>query len=454
MSKTYRPYNPNQSFLLPPSPREWLPEGHLAYFVLDIVGELNLGPIFKYYEAERRGNPPHHPGMMVALLLYAYAVGVPSSRQIEKKTHEDVAFRVVAGGTHPDHTRISEFRRIHGKALQGLFLDVLKLCQKAGMVKLGHVAIDGTKVKANASKHKAMSYERMQKQEAELEAKVKQLLAAADVADAAEDAKYGAGRHGDELPEELRRSKDRLAKIREAKAALEAEAKESRESSKAPKEPRDPDSPSDGSNSELPSHKVKTKADGTPDAKAQRNFTDPDSRIQKTGSGFLQGYNCQAAVDAEHQIIVAQAVTNQPPDVEHLVPLTRQVMENCGAAPKKESADAGYFSEKNISVLQALGVDPYIATGRTKHGEQPPPILGRPPANLTAKQRMARKLLTKKGSAIYRRRKVIVEPVFGQIKGARSLRSFLMRGLTNVRVEWSLFCTTHNLLKLFRFAAA
>lgn len=464
MSKTYRPYSPHQSFLLPPSPHDWLPEGHLAYFILDLVAELDLSPILSHYERELRGFPPHHPQMMLALLLYAYASGVPSSRRIERKTYEDVAFRVIAGGTHPDHTRISEFRRIHLKAIEGLFVQVLQLCSKAGLVKLGHVAIGGTKVKANASKHKAMSYERMQKQEEELEKKVaelkdkaKRLLDIAETTDAEEDARLGPGVRGDELPKELRRSQDRLERTRAAKAALEAEAKANHERKKAAptaeKSTGDDDDEPGPQVSPLPSHKVPANADGNPTPKAQRNFTDPDSRIQKAGTNYVQGYNCQAAVDAKSQVIVAQAATNQPPDVQHLAPMLDRVIANCGKAPKILSADAGYFSEENVRAVEGRGVDPYIATGRLKHGEKPPVVRGRKPAHMTTKQRMARKLATKSGANVYKQRKAIVEPVFGYIKEARGLRSFLLRSLAKVQGEWSLICTTHNLLKLFAAAA-
>jgi transposase len=451
VSKTFRPYAPGQSFLLPPSPLEWLPEGHLARFILDLVKELDLTRIYAHYERELRGYPPHHPLMMVALLLYGYCVGVPSSRKIERKTHEDVAFRVIAGGEHPDHTRISEFRRIHLDALADLFVQVLRLCQKAGLVKLGAVALDGTKVKANASKHKAMSYDRMQKDEQRLRDKVVELLAAAEKADAAEDAEHGIGRRGDELPEELQRTENRLKRIREAKAALEAEARQRQEEEQAAKDDDDP--PPGPRETPLPKHKVPTTADGTPTDKAQRNFTDPDSRIMKTGDGYVQGYNCQIAVDAASQIIVAEAVTNQPPDPEHLVPLLVQTVDNCGATPRKLIADAGYFSENNVCEPQKWGVEPYIATGRQRHDETSTPVRGRAPSNMSVKEAMARKLTTKAGKAVYSQRKVIVEPVFGQIKEARGLRRFLLRGLQKVRGEWSLITLTHNILKLHGAAA-
>lgn len=448
MSKEYRPFEPKQKFLLPPAPEDWLPEGHLAYFVQDVVGELNLKGIYDFYERESRGAPPYHPQMMVTLLVYGYCVGVPSSRKIERKTYEDVAFRVLATGQHPDHTRISEFRRIHARELAKLFVQALKLCIEAGLVKLGHVSLDGTKLKANASKHKAMSYDRMKAQEAELSKKVQALLAAAEAADAAEDAKYGKNVRGDELPEELQRATSRLARIREAKAALEAEAKAAQE-----KEQREKDDPPSGGSGGLPSHQVPHKADGTPTDKAQRNFTDPESRIQKTNDGFVQGYNAQAVVDETAQVIVAQALTNQPPDVEHLVPLVDQVEQNCCAAPEKLSADAGYFSEANAEAVQRRGIDAYIATGRDNHGASPPPPKGRTPASLSAKERMARKLRTKAGRVEYAKRKKIVEPVFGQMKAARGLRQLMRRGLDAAQSEWAFICATHNLLKLYRALA-
>src|SRR5216683_2880875 len=410
MAKTFQPYEPEQSLLFPPSPRDWLPEGHLAYFVMDVVRELDLADIKGHYEKELRGYPPYHPQMMTALLLYGYCSGVASSRKIERKTYEDVAFRVIAAGHHPDHTAISEFRRIHLEALAGLFVQVLQLCRKAGLVKLGHVALDGRKVKA--------------------------LLEAAKNEDAYEDQKYGVSRRGDELPEELQRAKSRLAKIRAAKRALEEEAAQG------------PDDGEGGSGTSLPNHRVPATKEGKPTPKAQRNFTDAESRIQKSGDGFVQGYNAQVAVDEEAQIIVAQALTNQPPDVEHLVPMLERVRENCGAMPLTTTADAGYFSEANVLAAQAMGTDPHIATGRRKHDEPAPKVRGRMPSSLTIKERMARKLRTLKGRATYAKRKWVVEPVFGQIKATRSLRQLLLRGLHKARGEWAMISLTHNLLKL------
>jgi transposase len=448
MSKTFRPYAPEQSELLPPSPLEWLPEGHVAYFILDTVAELDLSRLMARYEEELRGFPPHHPRMMVALLLYGYCVGVASSRKIERRTYEDIAFRVISAGQHPDHTTVSEFRRRHLELLGELFEQVLALCQKAGLVKLGHVALDGTKMKANASKHKAMSYEWMQKKQRELKAKVAALLKAAEEADAAEDRLYGNNKRGDELPEELKRAKTRQARIRAAKAELEAEAKAAREAEEATKKSTDKEPPTGPT--PLPTHQVQSEPDGSPTPKAQRNFTDPDSRIQKGRDGFIQGYNAQTAVDEESQVIVAAALTNQPPDVEHFVPMLEKVIENCGDVPKVVTADAGYFSEENIVRAAEMGVDAYVATGRDKHGAEPPPVRGRPPSGQSIKDWMARRLRTKKGRAIYARRKAVAEPPFGQIKQARGFRQLLLRGLEKARGEWMLICLTHNLLKLHR----
>jgi transposase len=456
VNKTYRPYEPLQSFLLPPSPLDWLPEGHLARFILELLDEaLDLSGIYRHYEREGRGYPPHHPKMMVALLLYGYCVGVPSSRKIARRCEEDIAFRVIAANTKPDYSCVSEFRRIHLEALAGLFIQVLRLCQEAGLVKLGHVALDGTKMKANASKHKAMSYEYMKKKDDELRAKVAELLRAAEATDAEEDATYGKGNRGDELPAELQRAEGRRQRIRELKQKLEAEAKAQKEAAEAAQKeaaeaaqkPDESDDEPPPGGTPLPSHKIPTTADGTPTPKAQRNFTDGDSRIMKTGDGFIQGYNAQAAVDDAHQIIVGQALTNQSPDAEHLLPMIEEVVVNCGRAPDEATADAGYFSERNVLGAIERGVDPHIATGRRKHGEPAPTVRGRAPKDMTLKELMARKLATRRGAKIYSRRKAIVEPVFGQIKN-RGFRQFLLRGLAKVRGEWSLITLTHNLLKL------
>lgn len=435
MSKQYRPWAPDQDYLLPPSPREWLPEDHLVYFLLDVIASLDLSAIEQVYQAkDRRGTQPYDPRMMTALLLYGYCVGVRSSRQLERATWEDVGFRVLAGDQHPDHTRIAEFRRVHLKALQGLFVQVLRLCQRAGLVKLGEVSLDGTKMAAQASKHKAMSHQRMVKREAELKAEIEALLAEAETCDEAEDQRFGKGRRGDELPAELARRESRLQKIQEAKAALEAEAANPPE--------RAPD--------ELPRHRVPRDREGQPKPQAQRNFTDPESRIMKRGQEFIQGYNCQVVVDGTSQVILAAEVTNQPPDAEHLRPLMLRVEANCGAQARTLLADAGYWSEQNAAWLAEQGIDGYLATEKLKHGEVPPCPRGRIPNDLDAKGRMRRKLRTKKGRETYARRKTQVEPVFGQIREAQSFGRFSLRGAEQASGEWSLACLAHNLRKLHR----
>jgi len=363
--------------------------------------------------------------MMVAVLLYGYATGTYSSRKIARRLVEDVAMRFLAAGNQPDFRTLSEFRKRHGAALAALFTQVLRLCRRARLVKLGQVAIDGTRVKANASKHKAMSYERMPQQEAALQAEIAELLRRAEQADRDEDARYGPDRRGDELPAELARRESRLQKIREAKAALEAEARE-----QAPQAGKD-------------------SAPAMPPAKAQRNFTDPESKIQKTPDGFIQGYNAQAAVDGLAQVIVAQTVTPMAADVGHLVPLVTAITGTLRRRPRRVLADAGYCSEENLQTLEEKRIDSYIATGRQKHTAwQAPAPRGRPPATLTRRERMARNLRTLKGRAVYVCRKAIVEPVFEQIKHARHFRQFLRRGQRAVQQEWALICTVHNVLKL------
>ena len=429
MSKTYLPYDPNQQLLLPAALQEWLPEDHLAYFISDTVDQLDLTDITTRYEQERRGGPPYHPRMMVKVLLYGYCAGLASSRRIAQRLHEDIAFRVLAANNTPNFRTISDFRKDNLAALSGLFLQVLALCQRAGLVKLGHVALDGTKVKANASRHKAMSYRRMKEQEARLAVEVAELLRRAQEADAEEDHRYGKDKRGDELPEELAFREGRLRKIREAKAALEAEAEAQAEA--------------EGGNHP-----------GVPGGKAQRNFTDPESRIMPGPGGrdFQQAYNCQAVVDNAHQVIVAARATNQPSDKGQAPVMVEETIDNVGAVPREVSADAGYYSAKAVDELYALGVDPFVAPEQTCHGRVVPPApRGRIPSHLSPRDRMRRKLQTKRGRQRYALRMETVEPVFGQIKQGRGFRQFLMRGLEKVNSEWSLICTGHNLLKLFRF---
>jgi len=444
MSNGFKPYDRDQAFLLPPSMRDWLPAGDLAYFIVDVVETLDLREIEKYYRVGKAGSgqPPFHPRVMTALLLYAYSLGTPSSRQIARWCERDVGYRIVSADQQPNFRTISEFRRIHLKALERLFVQVLQMADEAGLVKLGHVALDGTKVQANASKHKAMSYGRMGEKEAQYVKEVDALLKRAQETDAAEDRQCGPDVRGDELPEELRFREKRLAKIREAKAALEARALEK---ARAEGKLDADDQPIRSKGGRPP----KTPP-GTPEPKAQRNFTDPESPIMKMGDGsFDQAYNCQAAVDAAHQIIVAQAATDAPNDKEQVVPMVDQIRRNLGRKPKRAIADSGYYSERNVRWLRKRRMDDYLCPDRLKHGERPPPVRGRLPKGLAFIDLVRRKLLKKKGRLVYALRKQIVEPVFGQMKHVRGLRQFLLRGLAKVRGEWSLWCTTHNLLKLW-----
>lgn len=456
--KTFKPYTPDQLLLLPPALQDWLPEGHLALFISDVVDHaLDLTPILVTYETgDGRGQPPYHPALMVKLLVYAYCTGTPSSRRIEKATYEEVPYRVLAANQHPDHDSIAAFRQQHLQALAGLFTDVLGLCRQAGLVRLGHVALDGTKVLANASKHKAMSYGRMGEAERKLEAEVAALLAQAQQVDAAEDARYGKGRRGDELPAELARRQSRLAKIREAKAALEAaataQAIAAAEAAQAKLADRQRQAETTGRKPPGRPPRIPDPAQAAPAPKAQRNFTDPDSRIMKDGAtkSFVQAYNAQAAVDGHAQIIVAADVTQDANDKQQLVPMLSQVAATCGQPPTAVSADAGYFSDTSVTDKTLQGIDLYVPPDRQKHGERAPADSDPPPPDAAAITQMRAKLQTVAGQAIYALRKAIVEPVFGQIKGTRGFRRFSFRGLRKVQAEWQVICLTHNLLKLFR----
>jgi transposase len=426
MAKTYRPYVPEQDLLLPPSLREWLPEDHLVYFVSDLIDQLDLSAIAGVYEDEERGYPPYHPVMLTKVLVYAYCVGVFSSRRIQRRLVEDVGFRVLAAGNAPDFRTIADFRKVHLPALTGLFEQVLRLARELGAPRVGRVALDGSKVKANASKHKAMSYGRMGAKQRQLRAEVQALLAHAEATDAAEDAEHGPGQSGDDLPAELQRRETRLHRIREAKRALEARAKAEAAVADAPTE------------------------SAKPDPKAQYNFTDPESRIMKGPDGFVQAYNVQVAVD-DLQLIVGQAVTQDTNDKRQLLPMIVTIARQSGDTPTQVLADAGYVSEENLAAIALTSIDAYISTRKQTHGERPGPCPRGPLPNTASRvDRMTRKLHTKAGAAIYAARKGIVEPVIGQIKQARGFRQFLLRGVEKVRGEWSLVCTTHNILKLHR----
>jgi transposase len=438
MSKTFRPWDVDQVWLLPPSVQEMVPPGHVAHFVRDTVREqLDLSPILSSY-GEERGYPPYHPTMMVALLLYGYSRGVYSSRRLEQACEERVDFMAVTALNRPDFRTIAEFRRRHLGALGDLFVQVLKLCRAAGLVKLGHVALDGTKIQANASKHKAMSYRRMREAEAKLAAEVAAWFARAAAADAEEDGAHGVDWRGDEMPEWVANKQARLEHLRAAKATLEAEAKA------GPPEGGSEPGPSTGM---MNSGRPQRAPDGGPPDKAQRNFTDPDSRIQPAKGSFIQGYNAQAAVDGEKQIIVAQHLTTSPADCPALEPLVRAIRRNLGGNPQELSADAGYCSEANLEVLARHHIAAYIATGRPRHGETPGSGARaiKPGSRVAA---MRAKLKQGGRRSRYRLRKQIVEPVFGHIKAARGFRQFLLRGFDKVKQEWAMLCTVHNLLKL------
>jgi transposase len=481
--KRYRPYAPMQSYLLPPSPREWLPAGHLVYFVQSFVGQLNLGTIERRIQGkDPRGTQPYSPRLMVALLLYGYATGVYSSRRLERATIEDVAFRVLAAGAQPHFTTINQFRASHREALAGLFTQVLVACQSAGLVKLGHVAIDGTKMKANASKHKAMSYDRMVKDEARLRAEVETWLARAEAEDAEDDALYGAY----DPEDEVRRREERIAKMNAALEALKQETAAARaaqlrgqaaelrgkatDPQRAPRKRKEAatladkraqqalalDPPKDdddqdppGPDDDLPRNTPPANPDGTPKPKAQRNFTDPESRIMLRDGAFLQAYNAQIAVDEAHQIIVAAALSNQSPDNGYFEPLLRRVVHHCDAVPDRVTADAGYFSVANVRFAEHVGTEPLISVGKHRNdGTQtaPPPLPHRlTPTHLAMRAALA----SPAGRATYARRKTTVEPVFGQIR-TRGFRQLSFRGLFKNRCEWSFVALVHNLLKLFR----
>jgi len=407
-----------------------LPDDHLAYFVSDVVDQLDLSAIECVYEEEERGQPPYHPRMMTKILVYGYCVGVFSSRRIQKRLVEDVAFRVLAAGNQPDFRTISDFRKLHLKALEELFQQVLRLTLETGTMKLGRVALDGSKVKAQASKHKAMSYGRTKETEKRLREEVRKLLKQAEAVDQGEDSRYGRDRRGDELPEELQRRETRIARIREAQRALEERAREQAQS-----EGKDPEQ-------------------ARPTKKAQYNFTDPESRMLKGPDGFVQGYNTQIAVEPVFQLIVGQRVTQAANDKQQMMPLVEAIEEQSGQKPEGVLADNGYCSDENLKYLAGRRMEGFVATGKQKHGECRKPCPRGPlPREASRVARMERKLETKVGAAVYATRKFIVEPVFGQIKQARGFRQFLLRGIEKVRGEWALICMTHNLLKFHKICS-
>jgi transposase len=459
--KNYRLWDAEQNCHGAVSPREALPEGDLVFFLVDLIPQIDLTPFHRYYARELRGQPPFDVTMMVTLLVYAYSVGVCSSRKIAAACERNLAFRAIVGNDPPDFRTISDFRKIHAAAFRPLFLEVLRLAGELGMVKLGNLSTDGTKMGANASRHKAMSYGYMSKEIDRLKAEIEQLLKQAEQLDAEQDATLGS-RRGDELPDELKRREQRLAKIKEAKARLEAKAH-----TKAEEEQRRRDEEQAKREAEGRQRRGKEPApvDSNPEEKAQTNFTDPESKIMKqSNKGFDYSYNAQAVVDSEEQIIVAAEATNEANDKQQAVPMARAALANLNAAgierpmgadgkpaPIPNTADSGYFSEKAVEETEQIGMDPHFAVGRQKHHEPPVSVLAPVPSvEADVKAKMQHKLRSASGRALYAARKHIVEPVFGQIKSARGIRKFMLRGLEKVSAEWQLICLTHNLLKIWR----
>lgn len=449
MGKKYRFYDPNQTLLLPLNIRDWLPDGHLALFISDVVDELDLTPIFGYYEGEDRGSPPYNPRMMTKILFYAYCVGVPSSRKIEKKLYEDIAFRYLAAGNFPDFRTISDFRKIHINILEDLFVQVLLLCDTAGLVKLGTVSLDGTKVKANASLQKTKTYQTLCEEEKQLKKMVRDLLRQAEEVDQEEDRLFGEDKRGDELPPGFQKKNERLKRIREAKKQLEKKQRQHYEEYQKHQKEREQKEKATGKKLRgRKLHPVSKK----PVEKLKANTTDPDSRVMKTRQGFVQGYNGQAMVDVEHQIIVAGDLVQDENDKHQQLPMIEKIKRYIGRIPEKLTMDAGYWDEQRLKQLDK-DIDLYVATEkdwkeREKLRNRPPPR-GRIPKNMSYKDRMERKLLTIKGREIYQKRGSSVEPVFGQIKN-RGLGQLLLKGLEKSRGEWMLICLSHNLLKLWK----
>jgi len=447
--KTFRGYDQDQPMLLAPDLRDWLPGDHPARWVDDLVEHgLDLAPFFDDY-TEVRGAPPYDPRLMLKLLIYGYSNGVTSSRELERRCHHDVAFMFLTAQAAPDFVAISRFRKRHLRAFTALFTQALALCAQAGLVSLGRVALDGSKVRASASRHRAMSYDRMVRAEGELAAQVEELLAEAERTDAGEDAVHG-DRRGDELPAELARREGRLAAIRKARAGLETEHAAK---ARAKAEQAAARGGADEAGQAVAGDRAEATAVVPP--KAQRSFTDPDARIMKTSDGsFHYCYNAQTVVDEDSQVILSSTLVASGADSPELPGALADLADSLAAAgigerPRTLLADAGYFSEGNVAAVTAAGIDPLIATGRLKHGGEPPAApRGRIPGGLTPKARMARKLRTKKGRADYARRKAIVEPAFGQLKVAQSAGQLRLRGLANVQGEWALQVFCHNARKL------
>jgi transposase len=456
--KTYRPWEPERYRQDAHSPTAKLPEGDLVFFLLDTVPQLELSRFYAPYEHETRGAPPYDPAMMVCLLLYAYCVGVFSSRKIARACERNLAFIAIVGPERPDFRTISNFRKLHLAAFKDVFVQVVRLAAAAGLVQLGNVAIDGTKIQGNASRHKAMSYGYMKKEVERLREDIEALVTQAYQQDEADDAAWGS-RRGDELPAELARREDRLARIEAAMRRLEAQAQVEAAAERQRRAAAEAERQRTGKRRR---GKAPTPVEDRPDDKAQSNFTDPELRIMRTNNkGWEYCGNAQASVDGACQIILACDVTEASNDKQQAEPLAQATLATLTQAglerPKDESStarsipatlDNGYYSEAAVAALETLGFDPYIATGRQRHHV---PQAETPATPATVQERMAAKVRTPEGKALYARRKVIVEPVFGQIKEARGFRRFLLRGLATIRGEWRLVCLTHNLLKMWRY---
>jgi len=437
MPTSFLPYEPNQTFLLPPSPSEWLPENHLVYFVGDLIDRLDLQKFYDHYEGDGRRNQPYDPAMLVKVLVYGYATGVFSSRKLARKLYEDVAFRLLGAGNFPSHRTICDFRLKHLPELKELFVAVARLAKELGLAKLGTIALDGTKVKAHANKHKAMSYGRMKEQEQKLKGEIEELLERARVTDAQEDDRWGADQDDEQLPQELQRRQERLAKIQAAKARLEErQAQADREQGR---HPDDQQRRGDGAGRPF------KRPFGVPEDKAQDNFTDPQSRIMKMGTAFEQCYNAQAVVDADSQLIVASGLTNNAADNGQLVAMVEAVKETLGELPQTVLADSGFASEDGFAKLEDKEVQALVALGREDKKNQR--VID--PKEYPATVRMAERLASAEGQAQYRRRKAIVEPVFGWIKHAMGFRQFGLRGIDKVSGEWGLVCLALNVRRLW-----
>jgi transposase len=435
MPTTYRSYQPDQGLLLPTSLTEWLPEDHLAYFIADAVEALDLEAFYARYEGDGRRRQPFEPRMMVKVLVYAYASGVFSSRKVAIKLQEDVAFRVLGANNFPAHRTIREFRQLHLAEFSKLFVQVVKLAREAGLIKLGRLAVDGTKIRANASKHKAMSYGRMKDEEARLKKEIAGLLKQAEATDGAEDRAFGPDRVGNELPDELRRREDRLRVIQEAKARLEARQRQADEEAGRSKD--------DDGNTRGPTGRPCKRELGVPADKDQENFTDPESRIMVTQEGYQQCYNAQAAVDEASHLVVAADLGNNASDAGQLVPMIEQVKANAGAVPAMTLADTGFASEETFRRLEANGWQACVSLGT--EGKT---MLAFDPSDNPARARMAERLKTPEGKAHYRRRKAVVEPVFGWAKQVLGFRRFSWRGLHVAKHEWDLVCLALNLKRM------